>query len=111
MQKIFSFLHDNKYILDGFQKSNIDEHVRVIFKKSIEYTDARGDWINDTEIKVTVEFPTFYDVENKYKDDDEQFDLTHDNLEKVESFYHRLTAKRTGGKKKGLRNKTRRNKA
>jgi hypothetical protein len=102
MQKIFSFLHKNNYDLEGFQKSNIDEHIKVIFKKDVKYTDAEGNWINDTDIKVTVEYPTFYDSENKYQDEHDNFELSHDNLLKVESFFHRLTSKKTGGKK-GLR--------
>lgn len=61
MQNIFLFLHKNKYVLEGFEESNIDENIKVIFKKDIEYTNDDGDWINDTEIKVTVEYPSYYD--------------------------------------------------
>ena len=106
MQHIFSFLHKNKYVLEGFAESNVHENIQAIFKKDIEYTNAEGDWINDTDIKVTVEYPSYYDDEHKYIDEDDNFELSHDNIVKAESFFRRLTAKKNHGKK-GLRHKTR----
>lgn len=102
MQKILSFLHQHNYVLEGFQGSKIDQHIKAVFKKDVEYTDAAGDWINDTGIKVTLEYPSFYDYKHNYQDKHGNFELSHDNIVKVESFFHRLTAKKIGGKK-GLR--------
>jgi hypothetical protein len=113
LEKIIDCLKQNHYEFEGLKSARMDGFMIADFKKDIAYSNAEGEYINDSYIKVTIEFDSGFDYKNSYRDSEKEF--TYDP-EKGNDFIDKLIDGAYGhGKKKGNRrfkriNKTKKNK-
>jgi len=75
IKRLLNFLLTNGYKFDGTRKAfddkyNYPEDAIASFSKEISYSDTDGNWINDSEIKVSIQFEKRSDYKNIKKNKD-----------------------------------------
>ena len=78
------------------------------FEKGIKYTNKDGEYVNDGNIKIKIEFHSDFDYENNYKDSDGEFKF---DSKKGKKFIKNILNGRHGGSRKRIikRKNTRKN--
>jgi hypothetical protein len=78
LEKIFTCLKENKYIFEDLEQANMEGYIIANFTKDIKYTDKTGNSINDRYIKIKIEFDSYFDYKNNYRDTDNEFSFDND---------------------------------
>ena len=76
IKRLLNYLLTNGYEFKGTQKAidgryNYPDDAIASFSKKISYTDTDGNWINDSGIKVSIQFEKRADYTNFKKNEDE----------------------------------------
>jgi hypothetical protein len=77
LERIFNFLKKNNYEFKNLEKANMNGFMIAKFKKDIKYSDKNGNYINDSYIKVKIEFDSDFDYKNEYKDKEGEYIFDH----------------------------------
>ena len=118
IKRLLNYLLTNGYEFEGTQEANDGRYdypdVAIsIFSKQISYTDTHHNWINDSGIKVSIQFEKRADYKNfeKNKDEDDIY------IGEPETFITGLIEEikdpkySIGGRTKNKKKKTRKNKS
>jgi hypothetical protein len=73
LEKIFTCLKENEYIFEDLEQADMEGYIIANFTKDIKYTDKTGNSINDRYIKIKIEFDSYFDYKNNYRDTDDEF--------------------------------------
>lgn len=91
MEPLLDCLHQNGFAFQDIQNSReIDGYMVAKFSKDIQYTDAKGNWIGDRELIVSIEFDSDFDYKNHYRD--KEGDFVYDG-KKGKAFINKLSNK------------------
>jgi hypothetical protein len=76
IKRLLKYLLTNGYEFEGIReafdgKYNYPEEAIASFSKELSYTDKDGNWINDSGIKVSIQFEKRADYEKFEKNEDE----------------------------------------
>ena len=76
IKRLLNFLLTNGYEFEGTREAIDGRYIYpddaiASFSKKISYTDTDGNWINDSDIKVSIQFEKRADYENFEKNKDE----------------------------------------
>jgi hypothetical protein len=76
IKRLLNYLLTNGYEFEGTQEANdgrynYPDDAIAIFSKKISYTDTHHNWINDSDIKVSIQFEKRADYKNFKKNEDE----------------------------------------
>ena len=68
LKRIINCLKDNNYEFEDLTKTTTRGTMVAIFNKDIKYTAIDGNYANDQNIKIKLEFDSDFDYKNTYKD-------------------------------------------
>ena len=94
LEKIFTCLKYNEYIFEDLEQADMEGYIIANFTKDIKYTDKTGNSINDRYIKIKIEFDSYFDYKNNYRDTYDE--LSFDNDKGIE-FVKKLLDNNYGG--------------
>jgi len=106
IKKILQCLKTNDYVFEYIENSDdCDGCMNAYFKKGVEFDDIDGNDVNDSHIKIKVEFDSRMDPEHSYYDEDGSY---FPDTVRGEEFILTIFDELAGGKRKTKRNKSRR---
>ena len=106
IKKILQCLKTNGYELEGIEDSDeLHGCMNAYFKKDVQFDDSDGNDVNDSHIKIKVEFDSRMDPEHSYYDEEGEY--VPDTV-RGEEFISTIFDELAGGKRKTKRNKSRR---
>ena len=106
IKKILQCLKTNGYELEGIEDSDeLHGFMNAYFKKDVQFDDSDGNDVNDSHIKIKVEFDSRMDPEHSYYDEEGEY--VPDTV-RGEEFISTIFDELAGGKRKTKRNKSRR---
>lgn len=94
LEKIFTCLKYNEYIFEDLEQADMEGYIIANFTKDIKYTDKTGNSINDRYIKIKIEFDSYFDYKNNYRDTNDEFSFEND---KGTEFVKKLLDNNYGG--------------
>lgn len=106
IKKILQCLKTNGYEL-GYIEDSDESHgcMNAYFKKDVEFDDIDGNDVNDSHIKIKVEFDSRMDPEHSYYDEEGNY---LPDTGRGEEFILTIFNELAGGKRKTKKNKSRR---
>ena len=94
LEKIFTCLNENEYNFEDLEKADMEGYIIANFTKDIKYTDKAGNYINDRYITIKIEFDSYFDYKNNYRDTNDEFSFEND---KGTEFVKKLLDNNYGG--------------
>jgi hypothetical protein len=94
LEKIFTCLKENEYKFEDLEKADMEGYIIANFTKDINYTDKAGNYINDRYITIKIEFDSYFDYKNNYRDTNDEFSFEND---KGTEFVKKLLDNNYGG--------------
>jgi hypothetical protein len=73
LKRILNCLKENGYAFEDIEESNHYGFMVANFEKDIQYSDVKGNYINDRHIKIQIEFDSDFDYKTSYKDRNDDF--------------------------------------
>ena len=118
IKRLLNYLLTNGYEFEGTQEANdgiynYPDEAIAIFLKQISYTDTQHNWINDSGIKVSIQFEKRADYKNFEKNNDEDDIYTGDPETFITGLIEEIKDPKysIGGRSKNKKKKTRKNKS
>ena len=108
VKKLLDCLVTNGYELEGIQEAGLSDpnDAIAVFLKNLNYHDAYGHYINDSEIKVSIHFEKRADYTKIEKDEDDEIvyngdpeDFITDLIKEIKHSKHLVKVNHEGGKK------------
>ena len=111
IKQILQCLKTNGYELEGIEDSDeMQGNMCATFRKDVQFSEMNGNYVNDSFIKIKVDFDSRFDYKNIVRDEEDgdyiyDENKAHDFIEKL------MDGTYGGGKRKGKksRRKTRKN--
>jgi hypothetical protein len=112
LERILKCLKTNDYVFEEVKAAPVNYgYMIATFNKDIKYADRTGNYVNDRNIKISVEFDRDFDYKNDYNnyDEEEEGEYKFDK-NKGSDFITKLVSSTYGGRSRKIIKKKKTNK-